>query len=100
MDAMLGTEISVPCLDGNYKVKLEAGTQSGTIVKLRGRGLPSVSGYGNGTGDLYVKILVWIPRRLSRSEKAAMEQMKQSGSFTPDLSREDRALFDKEKNIF
>lgn len=100
MDAMLGCEVSIPCLDGSYKVKVEPGTQSGTVVKLRGKGLPSVQGYGRGTGDLYVKFLVWVPRKLSRSEKEALDQMRSSNSFTPDLSREDRATFDKVKNIF
>jgi len=100
MDAMLGGEISVPCLDGAYRLKVEPGTQSGTIVKVRGKGLPSVQGYGRGTGDLYVKLMVWIPRRLSRSEREKMEEIRSSSSFTPDLSREDRAVFDKTKNIF
>jgi molecular chaperone DnaJ len=100
MDAMLGCEVSIPCLDGSYKVKVEPGTQSGTVVKLRGKGLPSVQGYGRGTGDLYVKFLVWVPHKLSRSEKEALEQMRSSSSFTPDLSREDKATFDKVKNIF
>ena len=59
VDAMLGAEVSIPCLDGDYKIKVDAGTQSGEVVRLRGRGLPSVNGYG-GTGDLYVKIAVWI----------------------------------------
>ena len=99
-DAILGTEITVPCLDGSYKVKVDPGTQSGTVMKLRGKGLPAVSGYGSGTGDLYVKILVWIPKRLSSNEKKAMEEMRTSRSFTPDLSRDDKALFDKMKNIF
>ncbi len=98
MDAMLGCEITVPCIDGSYKVKVDAGTQSGTVLKLRGKGLPSVNGYGK--GDLYVKILVWIPRKLSRAEKEKMESMRQSESFKPDLSRDDKALFDKEKKIF
>lgn len=100
MDAMLGCEIPVPCLDGSYKVKLEPGTQSGTVVKLRGKGLPAVSGYGSGKGDLYVKVLVWIPRKLGREERKAMEDMRKSSSFTPDLSREDKNLFEKEKKIF
>ena len=99
-DAMLGTEITVPCLDGNYKVKVDAGTQSGTVIKLRGKGLPAVSGYGSGTGDLFVKILVWIPRKLGREEKEALEKIRASKSFTPDLSRDDKNLFDKLKNIF
>lgn len=99
-DAILGTEISVPCLDGTYRFKLDPGTQSGTVIKLRGKGLPSVSGYGSGTGDLYVKILVWIPRRLGKDEKEKIESLRGSGSFKPDLSRDDKNLFDKEKNIF
>ena len=100
MDAMLGCEVSVPCLDGSYKVKVEPGTQSGTVVKLRGKGLPAVQGYGRGTGDLYVKFQVWVPHKLSRSEKEILEQMHSSSSFTPDLTREDKATFDKVKNIF
>ena len=99
-DAMLGTEISVPCLDGGYKVKVEPGTQSGTVLKLKGKGLPSVSGYGSGRGDMYVKILVWIPRKLSRSEKEMFQSIRNNSSFTPDLNRDDRNLFEKEKNIF
>ena len=83
-DAMLGGEISVPALDGNYKIKIEPGTQSGTVVKLRGKGLPALRGYGSGTGDLFVKILVWIPRNLSRSERKAIEEIAGSKSFTPD----------------
>ncbi|MDD6254389.1 MAG: molecular chaperone DnaJ [Bacteroidales bacterium] len=99
-DAILGTEVSIPCLDGNYKVKVDPGTQSGTVVRLRGRGLPAVKGYGSGTGDMYVKFLVWIPKKLKSSEKSAIESMRSSDSFTPDLSREDKNLFDKMKENF
>ena len=99
-DAILGTEIAVPCLDGTYKAKVEPGTQSGTVIKLRNKGLPSVSGYGSGTGDMYVKILVWIPKKLSRDEKEAIEKMRTSRSFTPDPSRDDKAVFDKFKDIY
>ncbi|MGM9770002.1 MAG: molecular chaperone DnaJ [Candidatus Cryptobacteroides sp.] len=99
-DAILGTEVSIPCLDGNYKIKVEPGTQSGTVVRLRGRGLPAVKGYGSGTGDLYVKYLVWIPKKLKSNEKSAIESMRSSDSFKPDLSREDKNLFDKMKENF
>ncbi len=97
-DAILGCEISVPCLDGDQKLKLDAGTQSGYVTRLRGKGLPALNGYGK--GDLYVKILVWIPHKLSRDEKRALEEMKDSSSFKPDPSRDDKAIFEKEKNIF
>ena len=97
-DAILGCEITVPCLDGEQKLKLEPGTQSGYVTRLRGKGLPALNGYGK--GDLYVKILVWIPHKLSRDEKKAIEEMRSSSSFTPDPSRDDKAIFEKEKNIF
>ena len=100
VDAILGCEITIPCLDGPMTLKLEPGTQSGTVQKLRGKGLPSVNGYG-GKGDLYVKILVWIPRRLGRSEREAVEKLRESSAISkPDPSREDRALFEKESKYF
>lgn len=99
VDAMLGAEVSIPCLDGEYKIKVDAGTQSGEVVRLRGRGLPSVNGYG-GTGDLYVKIAVWIPKKLSREEKEIVESLREKESFKPNPSREDKSFFDKIKDLF
>ena len=98
-DAMLGAEVTVPCLDGDYKIKIDAGTQSGEVVRLRGRGLPSVNGYG-GTGDLYVKIAVWIPKKLNKDEKAVIESLKNSESFKPNPSKEDKSFFDRLKDLF
>lgn len=97
-EAMLGTEIQIPTLDGGQKLKVDAGTQSGTIIRLRGKGMPQMGSYGK--GDLYVKILVWIPRKLSRSEKEAVEAMRTSSSFKPDPNRDDRELFEKESKYF
>ena len=98
-DAILGAEVTIPCLDGDYKIKVEPGTQSGEVVRLRGRGLPSVNGYG-GTGDLYVKIAVWIPKKLSREEKAIVESLKDKEGFKPDPSKEDKSFFDRLKDLF
>lgn len=97
-DAILGCEITVPCLDGPYTMKVDAGTQSGHIERLRGKGMPSVNGYGK--GDLYVKILVWIPRKLGRDNKAKLESIRNSADFIPNPSRDDKALFEKESNNF
>ena len=98
-DAMLGCEIQVPGLDGPLPLKLDAGTQSGTVQRLRGKGIPSVNGYGlSSRGDLYVKILVWIPRKLGRAEREAIENMRDS--VRPDPNRDDRALFEKESQYF
>lgn len=99
-EAILGTEVSVPCLDGTYKFKVDPGVQSGKIVKLKGRGLPNINSYGrsSGKGDLYVKLLVWIPRKLDRKEREMISSMKDS--FKPNLSNEDKALFDTMKENF
>ena len=99
VDAMLGAEVSIPCLDGDYKIKVDPGTQSGEVVRLRGRGLPSVNGYG-GTGDLYVKIAVWIPKKLSKDEKAIVESLREKDSFQPNPTKEDKSFFDRLKDLF
>ena len=98
-DAMLGAEVTVPCIDGDYKIKIDAGTQSGEVVRLRGRGLPSVNGYG-GTGDIYVKIAVWIPKKLNKDEKAVIESLRNNESFKPNPSKEDKSFFDRLKDLF
>ena len=97
-DAILGCELEIPVLGGTEKRKLDPGIQSGTVLNLRGKGLPSVNGYGR--GDLYVKILVWIPRKLSRSEREMVENLAKSSSIKPDPNREDKTLFEKESNYF
>lgn len=99
-DAILGCDVTVPCLDGPFNMKLESGTQSGTVLKLRGKGLPSVNGFGLGKGDLYVKIIVWIPRKLSRSEKDSLETLRNSDTVKPNPTRDDKALFEKESKYF
>ncbi len=97
---MLGCEITVPCLDGPYKLKIDSGTQSGTILRLRGKGLPAVSGYGSGKGDLYVQIVVWIPRKLNKDEKNAIENMRKNDNLKPDLNRDDKNLIENFKKLF
>lgn len=97
-DAMLGTTITIPALGSSQKLKLEPGTQSGTVIRMRGQGLPNVNSYGR--GDLYVKILVWIPRRLKGADKEAVEKLAASDAVRPDPSRDDRALFEKESQYF
>lgn len=98
IDAMLGAEAEIPCIDGKYKVKIEPGTQSGSVVRLKGKGLPSVN--GGGTGDLYVKYIVWIPKKLSKDEKEIAERLRSSDSFKPDPSKEDRSFFDRLRDMF
>lgn len=98
-DAILGLETEIPCLDGNYRIKVEPGTQSGKVVRLRGRGLPSVNGYG-GIGDMYVKFAVWIPKKLDKEDKALIESLRGKESFKPDPSKDDKGFFEKLKGLF
>src|SRR6185437_14474428 len=80
-DAALGCNIEVPTLDGKAKVKIDAGTQSGKILRLKGKGLPSVNSYGR--GDLLVNVSIWTPQSLSSEEKKLMETLKKSANFAP-----------------
>ena len=99
IDAVLGTEIEVPCLDGMYRTKIEAGTQSGSVIRLKGKGLPTVNN-SYGVGDLYVKIIVWIPKKLDKKEKEMLEGLRNSSSFKPNPSKEDKSFFEKLRYMF
>ena len=98
-EAILGGEVEIPGIDSTYKIKVEPGTQSGAVVKLKGRGLPTVNGYG-GTGDLYVKFAVWIPKKVDKEDKATLEALRSKGTFNPDPTKEDKSFFEKIKDLF
>ena len=98
VDAMLGCEVEIPCLDGKQKIRVEPGTQSGTVTRLRGKGLPSVNSYG--TGDLYVKFAVWIPKKLTKEERALFESIRQNESLKPNPTKDDKSFFEKLKDLF
>lgn len=82
--AVLGGTLEVPTIDGKAKLKIEPGTQPGKILRLKGKGLPNVNGYG--TGDYLVNIGVYIPETLTKDEKKAFEKMQESDNFTPSQS--------------
>lgn len=96
----MGGEIEIPTIEGNkLKVKLDSGTQPGKTLRLRGKGLPAVQGYGNGRGDLVVNISVYIPKTLSREEKEAIERFRESDNFKGDNATR-QSIFQKFKNYF
>ena len=97
-DAVLGRDAEIPTINGKVKVKLSAGLQSGKILRLKGKGLPSVNNYGN--GDLLIHINVWTPQTLSKEERTFFEKSKNSDSFTPNPSNKDKSFFDKVKEMF
>ena len=97
--AVLGGTAEIPTLDGKVKIKIEAGTQPGKIMRLRGKGLPSVQGYGYGIGDLIVNIGVYIPETLQKDEVQMFEKMKESDSFIPNSTSKNN-FFNRFKKIF
>ena len=80
-EAVLGDSVEIPTLEGKVKVKIEPGTQPGKILRLKGKGIPDVNGYGK--GDLLVKVNVWIPKNLSKEDKKTMEELKNQSFLKP-----------------
>ena len=98
VDAALGGSAEIPTVTGKVKINLDQGIQSGKILRLKGKGLPTVNGYGN--GDLLIHINTWTPQKLTKEEKKFFEEFKQSDSFKPKPTRNDKSFFDRVKEMF
>lgn len=98
--AVLGGQVEIPTIDGsNVKIKIEPGTQPGKTLRLRGKGLPAVQGYGTGIGDLVVHISIYVPKELTKSEKKAIEELRDSENFRGDKNTK-RSIFENFKKLF
>ncbi len=98
--AALGGEVEIPTLEGTrVRIKIDAGTQPGKTLRLRGKGLPAVQGYGSGKGDLVVHISVFVPKTLSREEKNMLEDLRNKDNFKGDNVTK-RSIFKKFRNYF
>ena len=97
-DAALGTSTEIPTISGKVKVNLESGIQSGKILRLKSKGLPSVNSYGR--GDLLIHINVWTPQKLSKEEKIFFEESIESKNFKPNPTIKDKSFFDRVKDMF
>ncbi|MBZ5859257.1 molecular chaperone DnaJ [Flavihumibacter profundi] len=97
-DAVFGSQVEVPTIDGRAKIKIPAGTQSGKIFRLKGKGFPAVNSYEK--GDQLIHINVWTPQHLSSEEKAIMEKLQHSQNFQPNPDKNERSFFDKVREIF
>ena len=95
--AALGGKVEIPTIDGRAKVNIDPGTQPGKVLRLRGKGLPDVNGYGK--GDEIVNVSIYVPETLSRDEKKALEQMQNSDNFKPNSSVKEK-IFKKFKSLF
>ena len=97
-EAILGTQAEVPTVDGKVRVKIAPGTQSGKVLRLRGKGLPILNGYG--TGDMLVNVNVWVPKKVNKEEEKLLQQLAQSDNFKPNPTAEEKSFFSKIKDYF
>lgn len=97
-DAVLGASKEIDTVTGKVRIKLEEGIQSGKILRLRGKGIPSLNGYGK--GDLLVHINVWTPKTLSKDQKEFFKSMQENEHFEPKLEGDEKSFFDKVKDMF
>ena len=97
-DAILGASKEIDTVTGKVRIKVEAGLQSGKILRLRGKGIPSINGYGK--GDLLVHVNVWTPKTLNKEQSAFFEKMKDDDHFSPKPERSDKSFFEKVKDMF
>jgi molecular chaperone DnaJ len=98
VDAALGTNVEVPAVGGKVKIKIEAGTQSGKILRLRGKGLKDINGYE--VGDQLVYVNVWTPKKLSSEERVKLESLKDSPNFDPQPDANEKGFFERMKEYF
>ncbi len=94
--AALGGSVEIPTVSGKARVKVDAGTQSGKVLRLKGKGLPSIEGYG--TGDLLVHLNVWTPKKLNNDE--ILEQLQEAESFQPNPGKNEKGFFERVKDMF
>ncbi|WP_250631802.1 molecular chaperone DnaJ [Rhodoflexus caldus] len=98
IDAVLGTSVEVPTIDGKAKIDIAAGTQSGKVLRLKGKGIKELNGYG--TGDQLVHVNIWTPKNLTKEERALLEKLRDSPNFKPNPDKADRSFFDRMREYF
>ncbi|RZJ80774.1 MAG: molecular chaperone DnaJ [Flavobacterium sp.] len=98
VDAALGYSAEVPTIDGKAKIKIEAGTQSGKLLRLKGKGIPEVNSYHR--GDQIIHVNIWTPKALSSEERTILEKLRESPNFKPQPGKNDKSFFDKMKEYF
>jgi molecular chaperone DnaJ len=97
-DAVFGTQVEVPTIDGRAKLKIPAGTQSGKVFRLKGKGFPAVQSYEKGDQMVYVNI--WTPQELSAEEKSTLEKLQSSPNFQPHPEKGEKGFFERIRDMF
>jgi molecular chaperone DnaJ len=98
VDAVIGESIEIPTVSGKAKIKIEPGTQSGKMLRLKGKGLPVLQRHGH--GDLFVHINVWTPKKVTKEERELLEKLKDSENFQPNPEGDEKGFFQRVKDMF
>ncbi|SHJ08229.1 molecular chaperone DnaJ [Hymenobacter daecheongensis DSM 21074] len=98
VDAALGASIEVPTIEGKVKIKVDPGTQPGKILRLRGKGIKDLNGYGR--GDQLIHLSVWTPKNVSSEERELLEKLRNAQNFTPNPGKNEKGFFEKVKEYF
>lgn len=98
IDAALGTSVEVPTITGKARIKIEPGTQAGKVLRLRGKGIKDLNGYGS--GDQLIHVNVWTPKSLTSDEKQKLESLRDSANFQPKPDKNEKGFFEKMKEFF
>jgi len=97
-EAALGVSKDIDLLEGKVRIKLESGIQSGKTLRLRGKGLPDMEGYGK--GDLLIHVNVWTPKELNREQRQFFQKMLDDDNFKPSPEKSEKSFFEKVKDMF
>lgn len=97
-EAAIGASKEIDTVTGKVRIKVDAGVQSGKILRLKGKGIPSLNGYGS--GDMLVHVNVWTPKTLNKEQKQFFEKMMEDDNFKPHPSKSDKSFFEKVKEMF
>ncbi len=97
-DAALGKEVEIPSVGGKVKINIKAGTQSGEILRLKGKGIKDINSYG--IGDQLIHVSLYTPTTLSSEERTILEKFRTSNNFQPKIDKNERSIFDRMKDFF
>ena len=98
VDAALGTSVEVPTIGGKAKISIDAGTQGGKILRLKGKGIKELNGYS--IGDQLVHVNIWTPKQVNKEERELLEKLRESENFAPQPGKSEKGFFHKVRDMF
>ncbi len=98
-EAVMGGMAEIPTIEGKVKIKIDPGTQSGKVLRLRGKGIPGINSY-EGRGDFLISLMIFTPKNISKEEKLLLEKLSKSENFKPKQETRGKGIFSRMKDLF